>query len=151
MFEVLYFTLSTMGTVLNGLRLFDKKSVTLDVKIHLVHLPHMSMQNREKPNQVPAQLYGSTDDAEESDPAVPASDGTRLRWGYQQSYERCRGRNTCIWWEITLLIQSPLVALTKRKTIIYETNPHNHTYLLESRVAVTNFKLMTHTKQCTRK
>ena len=79
MFEVIYLTLPAMGTVLNGVRLFDKKSVTLDVKIHLVHLPHMSMQNREKPNQVPAQLYRNTDDAEDSDPAVPTSDGTRLR------------------------------------------------------------------------
>ena len=42
-----------------------------------------------------------------------------------------------------LQVSTALVNLTKRKTMIQITNPHSHTYTLESFEAVANFTVMT--------
>ena len=41
-----------------------------------------------------------------------------------------------------LLVSSVLVIMTEGKTMLQITNPHNHTYTLDSSVAVANFKVM---------
>ena len=44
------FILSTMKLVLIGMSFFEKYSVTVDLKNHLVHPPDISMQIRRKSN-----------------------------------------------------------------------------------------------------
>ena len=45
-------------------------------------------------------------------------------------------------WKKELLVSTTLITLTEVKTIIPVAKPHNHTYPLDSFVAVANFKVM---------
>ena len=49
-FEEVILVLPTMGTILMGMSFFEKNSVNLDIKNHLVHFPNhmMSMQVRQQ-------------------------------------------------------------------------------------------------------
>ena len=51
-FEETFLILPTMGTILIGMSFFEKYSVNLDIKNHLVHFPNhmMSMQVRQQKN-----------------------------------------------------------------------------------------------------
>ena len=52
-FEEVFLVLPTMGTTLIGMSCFEKYSVNLDIKNHLVHFPNhmMSMQVRQQTNK----------------------------------------------------------------------------------------------------
>ena len=52
-FEEVFLVLPTMGTILIGMSFFEKYSVNLDIKNHLVHFPNhmMSMQVRQQTNK----------------------------------------------------------------------------------------------------
>ena len=76
-----------MGMARVGMSIFENYFVAKDVKNLLVQLPDtFFMQLRKKSNnKYLNSFHFITDDTEDSDSAVPTSDGTRPRWGYLRS------------------------------------------------------------------
>ena len=139
-----FFISPTIEIILIGMSFFEKYAVTLDKKNLLVHLSGISMQVRWKSDnkcsnsfielqttqktvmqpfqQLMVPVKGEAPHAL-SDSAVEATPG----------FDR----------KEALLVSPALVTLVEGTMTMKVTNPHNHTYTLDSCVAVASFNVMT--------
>ena len=135
-----------MRTILIGMPFFEKYSVYLDIKNHLVHFPnHMiSMQVRQqKNNKFDTALINSCSRVKSvipllqqvmiqvhSDADIPLTNGT-------VEGSPAFMRKTC------LLVLPALVDLDEDKTTIQVTNPNNHTFTLDANTTLAHFRIQT--------
>ena len=122
-----------MGTILIGMSFFEKYSVNLDIKNHLVHFPNhmMSMQVRQQKNN--RFKTGLIDLCSSTRTVIPPLHQVMIQVHSDADISLTTGtvegspgfmRKTC------LLVSPALVDLDEGKTTIQVTNPNNHTYTL---------------------
>ena len=135
-----------MGTILIGMSFFEKYSVNLDIRNHLVHFPNhmMSMQVRQqKNNRFKTGLINLCSSNRTVIPPLHQvmiqvhSDGDiTLTTGTVEGSPAFM-RKTC------LLVSPALVDLDEGKTTIQVTNPNNHTYTFEANTTLAHFRIPT--------
>ena len=145
-FEEVFLVLPTMGTILIGMSFFEKNSVNLDIKNHLVHFPihMMSMQVRQRTNKKfktgLISLYSS------SRTTIPPHHQVLIEDHSDADISRTTGtvegtpafmRKTC------LLVSPAVVDLDDGKTMIQVTNPNEHMYTLEANTNLAHFRIPT--------
>ena len=145
-FEEVFFVLPTMGTILIGMSFFEKYSVNLDIKNHLVHFPNhlMSMQVRQQTNK--KSKTGLIDWSSSSRTTIPPHHRVLIEVHSDADVSCTTGtvegtpafmRKTC------LLVSPAVVDLDDGKTMIQVTNPNEHMYTLEANTNLANFRIPT--------
>ena len=145
-FEETFLILPTMGTILIGMSFFEKYSVNLDIKNHLVHFPNhmMSMQVRQQKNN--RFKTGLIDLCSSTRTVIPPLHQVMIQVHSDADISLTTGtvegspgfmRKTC------LLVSPALVDLDEGKTTIQVTNPNNHTYTLEANTTLAHFRIPT--------
>ena len=135
-----------MGTILIGMSFFEKYSVNLDIKNHLVHFPNhmMSMQVRQQTNK--KFKTGLIDLYSSSRTTIPPHHQVLIEVHSDADISRTTGtvegtpafmRKTC------LLVSPAVVDLDDGKTMIQVTNPNEHVYTLEANTNLANFRIPT--------
>ena len=145
-FEETFLVLPTRGTILIGMSFFEKYSVNLDIKNHLVHFPNhmMSMQVKQQQNQKfktgLIELYSCEKKVNPPHHQImlPVHSASYLT----QATGTIEGtpafmRKTC------LLVSPGLNELTDGKTMIQVTNPNEHTFTLEANRNIAFFRIPT--------
>ena len=145
-FEEVFLVLPTMGTILIGMSFFEKYSVNLDIKNHLVHFPNhmMSMQVRQQTNK--KFKTGLIDLYSSCRTIIPPRHQVLIEVHSDADISRTTGtvegtpafmRKTC------LLVSPAVVDLDDGKTTIQVTNPNEHVYTLEANTNLANFRIPT--------
>ena len=145
-FEEVFLVLPTMGTILIGMSFFEKYSVNLDIKNHLVHFPNhmMSMQVRQQTNK--KFETGLIDLYSSSRTTIPPHHQVLIEVHSDADISRTTGtvegtpafmRKTC------LLVSPAVVDLDDGKTMIQVTNPNEHVFTLEANTNLSNFRIPT--------
>ena len=135
-----------MGTVLIGMSCFEKYSVTLYIKNHLVHFPNhmMSVQVRQQTNR--KFKTGLIDLCSSQRTVIPPLHQVMIQVHSDADISRTTGtvegtpafmRKTC------LLVSPALVDLDDGKTMIQVTNPNEHTFTLEANTNLAHFRIPT--------
>ena len=145
-FEETFLILPTMGTILIGMSFFEKYSVNLDIKNHLVHFPNhmMSMQVRQQKNN--RFKTGLIDLCSSTRTVIPPLHQVMIQVHSDADISLTTGtvegspgfmRKTC------LLVSPALVDLDEGKTTIQVTNPNNHTFTLDANTTLAHFRIPT--------
>ena len=149
-FEEKFLILPTMGTILIGMSIFEKYSVNLDIKNHLVHLPNhmMSMQVRQQENnRFKTSLINL---CSSNRTVIPLLHQVMIQVHSDADISLATGtvegspafmRKTC------LLVSPALVDLDEGKTTIPVTNPDNHTFTLDANTTMAHFRIPTPNNQ----
>ena len=145
-FEEVFLVLPTMGTILIGMSFFEKYSVNLDIKNHLVHFPNhmMSMQVRQQTNK--KFKTGLIDLYSSSRTTIPPHHQVLIEVHSDVDISRTTGtvEGTPAFMRKTFLLVSPAVVdLDDGKTMIQVTNPNEHVYTLEANTNLANFRIPT--------
>ena len=145
-FEETFLILPTMGTFLIGMSFFEKYSVNLDIKNHLVHFPNhmMSMQVRQPKNN--RFKTGLIDLCSSTRTVIPPLHQVMIQVHSDADISLTTGtvegspgfmRKTC------LLVSPALVDLDEGRTTIQVTNPNNHTFTLDANTTLAHFRIPT--------
>ena len=145
-FEEVFLVLPTMGTILIGMTFFEKYSVNLDIKNHLVNFPNhlMSMQVRQQTNKkFKTGLIGMYSNSRTT---IPPHLQVLIEVHSDADISRTIGtvegtpafmRKTC------LLVSPAVVDLDDGKTMFQVTNPNEHVYTLEANTNLSNYRIPT--------
>ena len=145
-FEETFLILPTMGTILIGMSFFEKYSVNLDIKNHLVHFPNhmMSMQVRQQKNN--KLKTGLINLCSSYRTVIPPLHQVMIQVHSDADISLTTGtvegspafmRKTC------LLVSPALVDLDEGKTTIQVTNPNNHKFTLDANTTLAHFRIPT--------
>ena len=145
-FEETFLILPTMGTILIGMSFFEKYSVNLDIKNHVVHFANhmMSMQVRQQKNN--EFKTGLISLCSSTKTVIPPLHQVMIQVHSDADISLTTGtvkgspafmRKTC------LLVSPALVDLDQGKTTIQVTNPNNHTFTLDANTTLTHFRIPT--------
>ena len=147
-FEEVFLVLPTMGTILIGMSFFEKYSVNLDIKNHLVHFPNhmMSMQVRQQINK--KVKTGLIDLYSSSRTTILPHHQVLIEVHSDADISRTTGtvegtRTPAFMRETCLLVSPAVVDLDDGKTMIRVTNPNAHVYTLEANTNLANFRTPT--------
>ena len=143
-FEDVFLVVPTMKTILIGLSFFEKYSVNLDIKNHLVHFPnHMmsiqvSQQTKRKFKTGLHDLYSSCRTT------IPPHHQVLIEVHSNKSHTTGTVEGTPAFMCKTCLLVSPAVVdLDDGKTMIQVTNPNEQVFTLEANTNLANFRIPT--------
>ena len=145
-FEEVFLVLRTMGTILIGMSFFEKFSVILDIKNHLVHFPNhmMSMQVRQQTDK--KFKTGLIDLYSSSRTTIPPHHQVLIEVHSDADISRTTGTvegTQAFMRKMCVLVSPAVVDLDDGKTMIQVTNPNEHEYTLEPNTNLANFRIPT--------
>ena len=145
-FEETFLILPTMGTIFIGMVFFEKYSVNLDIKNHLVHFPNhmMSMQVRQQKNY--RFKTGLINLCSSNRTVIPSLHQVMIQVHSDADISLTTGTvegSPAFMRKTRLLVSPALVDLDEGKTTIQVTNPNNLTFTLNANTILSHFRIPT--------